>query len=183
MSQISEIRNRSVQVLYSSAEIDSRVKALAREIAAQMDENLLIAAVLKGSFVFAADLIRALHQAGVKPQIDFITLSSYKTGTESSGTIELKRDLGDDIAGRHVLLVDDILESGRTIAFAKQALLDRGAAEVKLCVLLDKPGKRKTDIDAEFVGFKCEDKFVVGYGLDYAHYFRELPFIGVVEGT
>ncbi len=183
MSQISDIKNRSVEVLFSSSEIHARVNALAQEIAAQMGEDLLIAAVLKGSFVFAADLIRAMHQAGMKPQIDFITLSSYKSGTESSGTVELKRDISDEIEGRQVLLVDDILESGRTIAFGKRALLERGAADVKLCVLLDKPGKRKTDIDAEFVGFQCDDKFVVGYGLDYAHYFRELPYIGVVEGT
>jgi hypoxanthine phosphoribosyltransferase len=176
-----EIMKRPISVLFSSAEIADRVNSLAREIAARMSEDLLLAAVLKGSFVFAADLVRALHHTGLHPQIDFITLSSYGAGKESSGTVELKQDLSDSIKGREILLVDDILESGRTVAFGKQALLERGAADVKLCVLLDKQEKRETDIDADFVGFRCPDKFVIGYGLDYAHYFRELPYIGHLE--
>jgi hypoxanthine phosphoribosyltransferase len=96
--------------------------------------------------------------------------------------VEVVRDVGDTIEDRTVLLVDDILESGRTLAFAKQNLLERGASEVRLCVLLDKPHKRVAGIEADFVGFGCPDRFVVGYGLDYAHYHRELPFIGVIEG-
>ena len=147
-----------------------------------MGEDVLLAAILKGSFVFAADLIRALHHAGMRPQIDFITLSSYRTGTESSGTVEITRDVTDAVEGRTILLIDDILESGRTVAFARNRLLGRGAADVKLCVLLDKRGKRETEIVADFVGFVCPDRFVVGYGLDYAHYFRELPFIGHLQG-
>ncbi len=176
-----DLRDRSVTVLYSEPEIARRIRDLAHEIAADMGPDVLLAAVLKGSFVFAADLIRALHFAGMKPQIDFMTLSSYGTGTRSRGRVTLARDIADDVAGRRVLLVDDILESGRTIAFARQVLLDRGAETVRLCVLLDKPGKRKTEIEADFVGFTCPDRFVVGYGLDYAHYFRELPFIGHVQ--
>ncbi len=176
-----EIKNSKIAMLFSSAEIQARINRLAHEIAASMGDDILIAAVLKGSFVFAADLIRALHHAGMHPQIDFMTISSYGAGRKSSGSIEVKRDLDEEIVGRNVLLVDDILESGRTIAFAKQALLDRGASSVRLCVLLDKPNRRKTDIEADFVGFVCPDKFVIGYGLDYAHYFRELPYIGHLE--
>ena len=143
---------------------------------------MLLAAILKGSFVFAADLIRALHHAGMRPRIDFMALASYHAGTASSGAVEVTRDVTDRVEGRSVLLIDDILESGRTVAFARDRLFTRGAARVMLCVLLDKRGKRATEIEADFVGFDCPDRFVVGYGLDYAHYFRELPFIGYLEG-
>ncbi len=152
------------------------------EIAADIGSDILLIAVLKGSFVFTADLMRALHRAEVRPQVDFMQLSSYGSGTRSKGRVEVVRDVGDPIEDRTVLLVDDILESGRTLSFAKQNLLSRGAREVRLCVLLDKPQKRVAGIEADFVGFSCPERFVVGYGLDYAHYYRELPFIGVVEG-
>ncbi len=170
-----------IRPLYSAEEIAGRVDTLAGEVAAAMPTDLLVVAILKGSFVFAADLIRALHRAGVRPQVDFMTLSSYGTGTESSGRVETVRDLSDDVRGRHVLLVDDILESGRTVAAARDLLLGRGAGEVRLCMLLDKPDKRKVDCEADFRGFVIPDVFVVGYGLDYAHYFRDLPYIGVIE--
>lgn len=170
-----------VEVLFSSAEIERRNRELAAEIADAMGRELLVVAILKGSFVFAADLIRAMHAAGVRPQIDFMTLSSYGTGTESSGMVTVQRDLRDEVAGREILLIDDILESGRTLAFAKQMLLDRGAKSVRLCILLDKPNQRVAEVEADYVGFVCPDEFVVGYGLDYAHYFRELPYIGILH--
>ena len=137
--------------------------------------------VLKGSFVFAADLLRALHKAGLSPEVEFISLSSYGAGTVSSGELRVVRDFDSDVAGRDVLLVDDILESGRTLAFARDLLLDRGARRVAIAVLLDKPGKRKVRLDADHVGFVCPDAFVVGYGMDVAHAYRELPFVGIVE--
>ncbi len=170
-----------IDVLFSADRIASRVDELGHEIAARIDRNCMVIAILKGSFVFSADLIRSLHRAGMHPRIDFLTLSSYGTGTESSGQVDITRDITDDVAGIDVLLVDDILESGRTMAFAKKLLLERGAKTVSLCVFLDKPGKRKVEIDADHVGFDCPDKFVVGYGLDYAHYYRELPFVGVIR--
>lgn len=170
-----------VRPLFSAETIAKRIDALAREIAAVMPKDLLVVAILKGGFVFAADLIRALNRAGLRPQVDFMTLSSYGVGTESSGRVRVGRDLDDDVKGRDVLLVDDILESGRTLAAARDLLIERGAKSVRICVLLDKPGKRKVVGEADFSGFTVPDHFVVGYGLDYAHYFRDLPYIGTIE--
>lgn len=175
------MEERRVRVLFSAEQIAERVRTLAREVARDIGREPMVVAVLKGSFVFTADLLRALHAARVRPRIDFMTLSSYGTGTESSGRVEIVRDITDPVAGREVLLVDDILESGRTLAHAKAVLLERGASRVKLCILLDKVGKREAAIDADFVGFVCPDRFVVGYGLDYAHYYRELPYIGYLD--
>lgn len=170
-----------IDVLFPADEIAARVAALAAEIRdAGLRENLLVVAVLKGGFVFAADLIRALHGAGVSPEVDFMSLSSYRAGTSSAGTVTVLRDLETDVKGRNVVLVDDILESGRTLAFAKQLMLDRGAERVGLAVLLDKPGHRAAAIEGDFVGFVCPDLFVVGYGMDMGHAFRELPYIGHV---
>ena len=171
----------AVRVLFDAETIAARIRTIATEIAAREPNRLLVVCVLKGSFVFAADLIRALHGAGVAPEIEFIILSSYRAGTVSSGQVEILRDLDSDVRGRDVLLVDDILESGRTLAFAKDLLAARGAARVMTCVMLEKPVKRAVHIDADFVGFQCPDVFVVGYGMDIAHAFRQLPFVGVVD--
>jgi hypoxanthine phosphoribosyltransferase len=170
-----------LDVLYDEATIAARNAALAAEIKASAPERLLVVAVLKGSFMFAADLIRALHRAGLSPQVEFIHLSSYRDGTVSTGTVEILRDIDGPVAGRDVLLVDDILESGRTLAFAKDLIMARGARRTMVCVLLEKPGKRAVQISADFVGFECPDRFVVGYGMDVAHSYRELPFVGVLE--
>ncbi len=170
-----------IEVLFSTDEIAARNAAMAAEIhASGFDDRPLVVAVLKGGFVFAADLIRALHGAGIAPEVDFMSLSSYRAGTTSSGTVTVLRDLETDVAGRDVLLVDDILESGRTLAYAKQLLLDRGAKRVALAVLLDKPVRRVAAIEAEFVGFTSPDLFVVGYGMDMGHAYRQLPYIGHV---
>lgn len=171
-----------IAVLFDADQIAIRLRALADEIAAAMGPDILIVAILKGSFVFSADLIRALHHAGVRPEVDFLTLSSYGSGTQSAGQVAITRDVTDTVAGRRVLLVDDILESGRTLAFARDLLLQRGAALVKIGVFLDKPGKRAVSCEADFRAFACPDRFVVGYGLDHAHRYRELPFVGVLEG-
>lgn len=173
----------NIEVLFSAAEIERRVAELSETIARDMGPDIAVIAVLKGSFMFTADLLRDLHHRGVRPRIDFMTLSSYGTGTKSSGDVEIKRDVVDDLSAARVLLIDDILESGRTLAFARQHLLNKGAAEVRPCVLLDKPGKRVADIEADYVGFVSPDRFVIGYGLDYAHYYRELPYIGVLENN
>jgi len=171
----------SIKVLYNEDTIARRIDELADEIATSNYQNLLVVPVLKGSFVFAADLIRCMHRAGLAPEIEFIHLSSYGTGTKSSGQVRVLRDVESDVTGRDILLVDDILESGRTLAFARKQLSERGANRVEVAALLDKPGHRAADIDADHVGFVCPDKFVVGYGMDVANAWRELPFIGYVE--
>ncbi len=172
---------RRVRVLFDEDSVKARVEDLARDIAASGPKDLLVVAVLKGSFMFAADLMRAMHRAGLEPQVEFIHLSSYLDGTVSTGQVKILRDIESTVADRDVLIVDDILESGRTLAFAKDLLAARGARSVKVAVILEKPGKRAVQIDADFVGFHCPDLFVVGYGMDVAHSYRELPFIGVVE--
>lgn len=179
----SEENGHSVRVLFDETVIAQRVAQLSDEIAAANLGNLLVIPILKGSFVFAADLLRAMYRAGVKLEVDFLSLSSYRSGTVSSGQVEIVRDVESDVDGRNVVLIDDILESGRTLAFAKDLMAARGARSVNTCVLLNKPGKRATNLEAEFVGFECPDLFVVGYGMDMAHSFRELPFVGVIDQT
>ncbi len=169
-----------VRVVYSSTEIKDRISRLARDIARSDVDDLLVVAILKGSFIFAADLIRALHGAGLAPQVDFISLSSYGRGKSSSGAVKILRDVDVDVAGRDVLLVDDILESGRTLHFAKTLLAERGAGRIRTCVLLDKPVARAVQIGADFRAFECPDVFVVGYGMDLAYRYRELPFVGYI---
>ena len=171
----------TVSIRFSAAEIAARVDEMATDLAAKLAPDTLVVSVLKGSFVFAADLIRALSRAGADWSMDFLTLSSYGSGTETTGRVKVVRDIVDDVRGRDVLLVDDILESGFTLSFAKKLLEERGAGRVSICTLLDKPGKRRTELQADFVGFQAGDEFLVGYGLDWAHRFRGLPYIGVVE--
>jgi len=169
--------------MYTSAQIADRVQSLAETIVRQLPPDVMIIALLRGSFVFTADLIRGLHAVDCRPQVDFITLSSYGQHITSSGTIEINRDMSEPVEGRDVLIVDDILESGRTLTFARDLIVKRKARSVKIAVMLEKPGKRAMDINADYVGFTIPDRFVVGYGLDYANYYRELPFIGVLEKT
>ena len=173
----------TVSIRFSAAEIAARVDEMAADLAVKLAPDTLVVSVLKGSFVFAADLIRALSRAGADWSMDFLTLSSYGSGTETTGRVKVVRDIVDDVRDRDVLLVDDILESGFTLSFAKKLLEERGARRVSICTLLDKPGKRRTTLQADFVGFQAGDEFLVGYGLDWAHRFRGLPYIGVVEKT
>lgn len=173
----------AIKTLFSAEAITSRVDRLASEIAATKLDDLIVVAVLKGSFIFAADLIRALHRHGLKPEIDFIYLASYDGERVSRGAVRVLRDVESEIGGRNVVIVDDIFDSGRTLAFAKASLKARGAARVLTCVLVDKQVQRTADIVPDFVGFTCPPVFVVGYGLDYRNRYRELPFIGeLAEG-
>jgi hypoxanthine phosphoribosyltransferase len=171
----------NIRVLFSAEAIAERNRALVKEIADTRPERLLVVAVLKGSFVFAADLIRAMDAAGMAPEVEFMSLSSYLEGTVSTGQVRVLHDVESPVEGRDVLLVDDILESGRTLTYAKDLLMARGARSVHTCVLLEKPGKRAVHLDADHVGFTCPDVFVVGYGMDVAHAWRQLPFVGVIE--
>ena len=175
------VRGKNIEPLYTAAQIAERNHVLAAEIASGPCDDLLVISVLKGSFIFAADLIRALHDVGLAPEVEFITLSSYGTGTVSQG-VKIIKDIDSDVSGRNVLLIDDILESGRTLLFAKNLMYERGAKSVTIVVLLDKKVKRQEQLEADYVGFECPDYFVVGYGMDVAHAFRQLPFIGHIKG-
>jgi hypoxanthine phosphoribosyltransferase len=174
------VRDKEIEVLFSASAIARRNLELAKDIAARDYHDLLVISVLKGSFIFAADLIRAMHDVGLSPEVEFIFISSYGAGT-TSGEVRVLRDIDNDVAGREVLLIDDILESGKTLKFTRELMLSRGAKSCSIAVLLDKRMRRQAQIDADYVGFDCPDYFVVGYGMDVAHAFRELPFVGVVK--
>ena len=163
--------------------IASRLEDLCREIAAAKLEQLLVVPILTGSFVFSADLLRGLHRAGIAPEVDFLSLASYRQATRSSGSVDILRDMELDVAGRNVLLVDDILDTGRTLAYAKDLLSARGAGRLLSCVLLNKRVRRAVTIEADYVAFECPPVFVVGYGMDMANRYRELPFVGRVVGS
>ena len=175
------VRGKEIEILLGASTIARRNLELAKEIAEKPSSNLLVVSVLKGSFIFAADLIRAMHDAGIEPDVEFIMISSYGAGT-TGGEIKLLRDIDSDVSGRDLLLVDDILESGKTLKFTRELMLSRGAASVSIAVLLDKRMRRTSDIEPDHVGFDCPDYFVVGYGMDVGHAFRELPYVGVVKG-
>lgn len=175
------VRNKKIEVLYSAAKIAKRNTQLAEDIALGDLSNILVISVLKGSFVFAADLVRAMYEAGLSPELEFISISSYGAGTEA-GELVVLRDIESSVEGRDVLLIDDILESGKTMKYTRDLMMERGANKVAIVTLLDKSMRRQTKISADYVGFECPDKFVVGYGMDAGHAFRELPFVGVVTG-
>lgn len=176
------MNSREARVLIDAAALAARIEDMAAAIAASAPRDLIAIPIMTGAFVFAADLLRAMHRHGLTPEVDFIQIASYGAGTESSGRTELLRDLQAEVAGRDALLIDDILESGRTLAFAKQLLLERGARRVLIAALLEKPHKKQIEINADFVGFACPDRFVVGYGMDYAGNYRQLPFVGALDG-
>ena len=169
------------EILLTGEQIQQRVQTMIDEIAGTCETgNLVMLGILRGSFIFMADLVRGFAQHNLHPRIDFITLSSYGSGTESSGTVRICHDTDEDLRGADVVIVDDILDSGRTLAFAKELFLQRGARSVRTCVLLDKQANRVADIKADYTGFPVGDAFVVGYGLDYDKHYRELPYIANV---
>lgn len=171
-----------LEVIFTPEAIASRLGELARQIAGEKLDTLIVVAILKGSFVFAADLIRALHTVGLSPEVDFMTLSSYRKAKVSSGQVTILRDMDLEVRGRNVLIIDDVLDSGRTLAFAKDLLSARGAKSLKTCVLLDKRANRAVRLEPDYCAFECPNTFVVGYGMDVAHRYRELPFVGRVVG-
>lgn len=146
-------------------------------LAACRVEDLVLIGILRGSFMFLADLVRELYRHQIHARIDFITLASYGGGTQSSGQVQIRKDFTVDVTDSDVLLVDDILDTGRTLTFAASHVRARGAKSVTTCALLDKPARRVVPCQADFVGFTMSDAFVVGYGLDYNSFYRELPFI------
>lgn len=174
-----DVMQNTMKTLFSADEIAHRTTAMADQIRVDMPSDLLMAPVLTGAFIFAADLLRALCAAGHDPDVDFVQLSSYGGARASSGVVTLLKDFSVELAGRHVLLVDDVLDTGRSLHFAKHMVLDRGAASVRLCVLVRKATGRSADIDADYVGFEAgADDFLIGYGMDDDGRKRGLPFIG-----
>ena len=167
--------------MLSAEEIAVRVKALGAEITKEYkDRNLVLVVVLKGSFVFAADLCRAIDGP---LRIDFLGVRSYGEGTETSGVVQITQDLSRPIAGEDVVIVEDIVDTGLTIAHLMDLFRTRNPRSVKVCSLLHKPARSRVAVNIDFLGFTIEDKFVVGYGLDFGEKYRNLPYIGIVERT
>lgn len=171
----------AVRTLFTQEQIAERIVSLAREIAASEPQGLLAVIVLKGGFVFGADLLRALALNGVRLEVEFISLSSYGSRQKTSGEVRVVRDIEVEVFGRDVLIVDDVLDSGLTLKFARDLMRSRGARRASIAAMIDKPAGRRADVAADYVGFTCPDYFVVGYGMDASHAYRELPFIGVLE--
>ncbi len=169
----------NVSTLLSRETLDARVRELGAQIKADYEgKNLLLVCVLKGSFVFAADLARAID---LPMKIDFLGTRSYGDGTESSGVVQITQDLSRPIEDVHVLLVEDIVDSGLTIAHLLKLLRTRNPASLKVCSLLHKPSRAKIEVPIDYLGFTIEDRFVVGYGLDHAEVYRNLPYLGVLQ--
>jgi hypoxanthine phosphoribosyltransferase len=166
--------------LISEEELRAKVVELGRAISETYDDEdcPLLVCVLKGAFIFLADLTRHL---GMRHEVDFMEVSSYGAGTESTGVVRILLDLEQSIEGRHVLIVEDIVDSGRTLAYMRRNLQTRGPASLRVCALLSKPSRREVDVELDWVGFEVPNEFVVGYGLDYAEDYRNLPFIGVLK--
>ena len=168
-----------LKVLITQDEIHARIQELGDRLYERFhDKNPMFVGVLNGCFIFMADLVRA---AQLKSEVEFIGLSSYKNATKSSGSVQITRDLQRDINGRDIIVVEDILDSGNTLAFLTDYLRTKGAASVTIATLLDKPARREKPIKADYVGFEVPDEFVVGYGLDYAQQYRNMPYIGVLK--
>ncbi len=168
-----------LRVLYTEEQIKQRVAEMGEELYDRFaDKNPMFVGVLSGCFVFMADLVRASQ---MKSELEFIAVSSYKNGTKSTGVVQITRDLQCDITGRNLIVVEDILDSGNTLSYLKEYLLTRGAASVSIVTLLDKPSRRQKAIYADIAGFEVPDEFVVGYGLDYAQQYRNVPYIGVLK--
>lgn len=170
-----------VEEFLGAAEIEARVKAVAVEIreAAGPDTPVHLVGVLKGAFVFLADLMRAV---GGQVSCDFIAVSSY-AGTRSTGQVQILKDLDRPIEGRHVIIVEDIVDTGLTLSYLQDVLRTRSPKSLQTACLLSKPSRRLVDVPVEYIGFTIDDRFVVGYGLDYDEKYRNLPFIGVVHGV
>ncbi|MDO5805603.1 MAG: hypoxanthine phosphoribosyltransferase [Eubacteriales bacterium] len=167
------------KVLLSEEAIAAKVKELGAQIAKDYaDKNPLIVSVLRGSFVFMADLVRAID---VPCTVDFMSVSSYGSGTTSTGEVKITKDFDVSIEGRHLIIVEDILDSGRTLSYLMKTLKARGAASIALCTFLDKPERRVVPVEVAYKGFTVPDAFIVGYGLDYDQKYRNLPYVGVLK--
>jgi hypoxanthine phosphoribosyltransferase len=174
------LRDDVGKILISEQQVQARVAELAQEINATYtdDDCPLLVCVLKGAFMFLADLVRHLE---MRHEVDFMEISSYGKGTVSTGVVRILLDLAQNIEGRHVLIVEDIIDSGRTLDYIVRNLQTRSPASIRICALLSKPARRELDIPLDYVGFEVPDEFVAGYGLDFAEEYRNLPFVGVLK--
>ena len=167
------------RILFTEEQLQKRVAELGAQITADYaGKNPVLASVLRGSYIFMADLTR---QIKLPLTVDFMAVSSYGSGTPSSGQVEIRKDLSDSIEGRDLLIVEDILDSGNTLYYLQRILNARHPASIKICTLLDKPERRAKPIEADYKGFTIPDAFVVGYGLDYDERYRNLPYIGILK--
>lgn len=168
-----------LRVLLSEDEIREKVRELGGKITTDYkNSNLMLVTVLKGAVVFLADLMR---QIDVPAEIDFMVVSSYGSGVKSSGVVKIVKDLDVPLAGKDILIVEDILDSGLTLSYIKELLESRGPRSIRIATLLDKPSRRKVDLQADYIGFSVPDEFVIGYGLDYDEKYRNLPYIGILK--
>lgn len=171
--------SKKERILFGRAEINERVKALGQEISqTYKDKNLVVVSLLRGSFIFTADIVREIS---TPVEVDFMTTASYGHDEISSGNVNIVHDLRTEIEGKDVLIVDDIMDSGFTLEKVKNHLLTKNPNSIKICVMLDKPSRRKVDISPDFVGFTIPDVFIVGYGLNYGDYYRNIPYIFTFE--
>jgi hypoxanthine phosphoribosyltransferase len=168
----------SIEILLTEAQITARVAQMAAEIRRDFPDGLHLIAVLKGAFVFLSDLVRRMDG---HVSLDFMALSSYAKGTTTSGEVRLLKDLDTTLDGKHVVIVEDIVDTGLTLTYLQDILRARGPKTLRTACLLSKPSRRQVDVKVEYIGFEIEDRFVVGYGLDYAEQYRNLPYIGVVR--
>jgi hypoxanthine phosphoribosyltransferase len=170
----------TTKTLISESDILGRIKSLAAEIERDYPgaENVHLVAILKGGFMFMADLVRAMSE---RVTMDFMAVSSYGKGTTSSGQVRVLKDLDSNVEGRHVILVEDIVDTGLTLHYLQELLRARAPRSLKTACLLSKPSRRQVDVQVDYIGFTIEDRFVVGYGLDYAEKYRNLPYIAVLE--
>lgn len=167
------------EVLFNERKIQDRIRELAHQITTDyQDKNPVIISILKGGFIFMADLIRSIT---TPIELDFLAISSYGSGTSSSGVVKIKKDIDVDITGRDVIIVEDIVDSGLSLQYIRDYIGKHKPSSIKVCVLLDKPKAHKLDVTFEYVGFEIGNEFVVGYGLDYNEKYRNLPYIGILK--
>lgn len=167
------------RVLFSEEQIENKVKEIASQITKEYaGKKPLMVAILKGSVMFFSDLVRRIE---TDLEIDFMAISSYGSGSRSSGEVKMIKDLDKRIEGRDIIIVEDIVDSGYSMKYLKNLLSARNPASIKICTLLDKPSRRQTDVQADYKGFEVENEFVIGYGLDYDGLYRNLPFVGILK--
>ncbi|WP_250277800.1 hypoxanthine phosphoribosyltransferase [[Clostridium] colinum] len=171
--------SEKIEILITEEQLNERISEIAKEINKDYgDKDITLVCVLKGGVMFMTDIAKKLNQ---KVEFEFIDVSSYGKGTVSSGKLTINKDLETSIEGKHVILLEDIVDTGRTLSYLIDYLKSKNPASLKLCTLLDKPSRRIIDVDANYIGFTIPDAFIVGYGLDYAQKYRNLPYIGILH--
>lgn len=171
----------TIKVMISEQEVDAKIREIGKKISEDyVGKQVHLVGILKGSVFFVSELAKRIT---VPVTLDFMSVSSYGDGTSSSGVVRISKDLDESLEGKDVIVIEDIIDSGRTLAYLLDVLSKRNPNSMKLCTLLDKPDRREKEVEVDYVGFEIPDEFVVGYGLDYAQKYRNLPYIGIVEGV